>query len=504
MAAAPSVALLWQPDAIGLNPATFLAPEPRSRLAPAVYAKPHDAYMREAWEAVNRALLQLNAAVAAGLEPHGWRRIDRGLQPWAAFALPLGDGFWATIDLRIASMKFPDPWPVPLDLRVGAGYEPATDLMPIVTLPWQVALVDESTPDSSTGLALNGPEDTDLTANTIIQRSRKQAVAFAEQYRSVDALDTTLAGTASAPPDYEHVTLRAVLLAAAGEHARARMALDGFRDGDLEETQKRVYRRFVRQLGRWLDAGGPPVPPLEQTLSQLPAPPPMPQAPSWADSRQRSRDRQAALKAVRAGAHGKSREEITELFVSEYGRRGLEAPSPSEISVVADMLEAEGRPFGRSRQKWKALTLLRGVVGDTVGAVRHGMDPNPDWLQPPDEASYPIRATGGFAAVSLNEDALPRLARASAEGRQHLGPHVLVDLWLKTSGGEEAGRVVVHLGEAAVGTLPAHVAVKYAPEMTAAASMDELVRVPGRLLAATAGMPPILEIREPSQGPKAS
>lgn len=69
------------------------------------------------------------------MEPDGWRRIDRGLQPWAAFTLPLGDGFWATIDLRIAGMRFPDPWPVPLDVRIGAGYEPATDLMPIVTLP---------------------------------------------------------------------------------------------------------------------------------------------------------------------------------------------------------------------------------------------------------------------------------------------------------------------------------------------------------------------------------
>ncbi len=64
--------------------------------------------------------------------------------------------------------------------------------------------------------------------------------------------------------------LRAVLLAAAGQHARARMALDGFRDEGLEETQRRAYRRFVRQLGRWLDTGGPPVPPLEQTLSQPP------------------------------------------------------------------------------------------------------------------------------------------------------------------------------------------------------------------------------------------
>jgi hypothetical protein len=194
------------------------------------------------------------------------------------------------------------------------------------------------------------------------------------------------------------------------------------------------------------------------------------------------------------------------LFVSEYGSRGLEVPSPSEISVVADMLEAEGRPFGRSRQKWNALKLLRGVVGDTVGAVRHGVDPNPDWLQPPDEASYPIRAEGSCAAVILNEDALPRLARAAAEGPRRLGPHVLVDLWLSTPDGEdvEAGTVVVHLGDAAIGTLPALVAAKFAPDMAAAASLDELVYVPGRLTSTTADMPPILEIRQPGQDPETS
>lgn len=432
--------------------------------------------------------------------------MDRGLQPWAAFTLPLGDGFWATIDLRSAGMKFPDPWPVPLAVRIGAGYEPATDLMPIVTLPWQVALVAEPTLDDDGGrLALNGPDDSDRVANRIIQRSRHDAVAFADRYRSVDALDTALAGTPVAPPDHELVMLRAVLLAAAGQHARARRAMDDFQDDGLEETKKRAYRRFVRQLGRWLDAGGSPVPPLEQTLSKLPPPPPMPQPPSWADSRQRSRDRQAALKAVRGGAQGKSREEITELFVGEYGDRGLDVPSPSEIAVFADLLETDGRPLGGVRQKWRALKLLRGLVGDTVGAVRHGMDADPVWLQPPEKASYPIRAKGGFAAVSLNEDALPLLARATAEGPRRSGPYVLVDLWLKTSGGEDGAEAgaVVHLGDAAVGTLPAQVAAKFAPDMAAAASMDELVRVPGRLISATAGTPPILEIREPRQDPEA-
>jgi hypothetical protein len=142
-----------------------------------------------------------------------------------------------------------------------------------------------------------------------------------------------------------------------------------------------------------------------------------------------------------------------------------------------------------------------GLVGDTVGVIRHGSEPDPDWLQPPDEASYPIRARGSIAAVTLNEDALPLLARAAAEGPRHLGPYVLVDLWLKTSDG---GGVAVHLGDTAVGILPGPTAANFRPDMAAAARLDELVRVPGRLILAMAGMPPILEIREPGHDPETS
>ena len=42
-----------------------------------------------------------------------------------------------------------DPWPTPLSVHIGAGYEPATALMPVLTLPWEVALLAEAAVDGS-------------------------------------------------------------------------------------------------------------------------------------------------------------------------------------------------------------------------------------------------------------------------------------------------------------------------------------------------------------------
>jgi hypothetical protein len=238
---------------------------------------------------------------------------------------------------------------------------------------------------------------------------------------------------------------RAVLLAASGQHLAARTLIDEYQPPGLTETQRLSFHRFVRQLRRWLDAGGPPIPPLEESLREMPELR-MPQPPSWSrsreQSRQQSRASREALLAVREKAGGKSRDQIGDLLAAEFTARGLDAPTPMEAAVAIDMLEIGRRPFGKARQKWRALQFTGKLLGDTVNTLRGRQAPNPEWMAPPEHASYPIRIGGGFGTVDLAADAADVLQRAAAEASQRFGPQIIVDLWLSESA---PGTVSVHL-----------------------------------------------------------
>jgi hypothetical protein len=370
--------------------------------------------------------------------------------------------------------------------------------MPIVTLRWHFALVDEAAPEDGDGpLAIAGPNDITRTAQRVARIATQHGVAVAQRYPSVASLDAALAGTAAAAPNHDDVQDRAVLLAASGQHAAAREILSGYAPRDLSEREQQAYLRFARQLGRWLDAGGPPIPPLEESLGGLPESH-RPKWPPSQQSRQQSRAAREALLAVREKAGGQSRTQIRDLLDAEFTARGLELPSPSEIGVAIDFLENAGHPFGKARQRWRALRMTGRVLGDTVGAIRGRQEPNPGWMAPPDYASYPLSRPGRFVGVDVVPEAGAILRRAVAEGGRHVGPHVLVDLWLSDPAGPG---LVVHLGEHTIGTLDAMVAAELADHLRAAATLDENIRIAGRLYA-TAGEPvPIVEVGLPSGGP---
>jgi hypothetical protein len=461
--------------------------------------------MRDHAAQIEAALAQLASELARRLDREGWRR--RSLAPGrlALFTRVVAGEFTAAVQVdRLSSVVLGgDAWPVALYVRFGCGYEPATALMPVLTLDPDAMLVDEpvAASDMATDVTLAGGGTIAETAAQIVDVIRRHGLRFAERHASVDALDAALSDRAQTPEDME-VELRPVLLAAAGRHDQARQLVEGYVSAGWESTDLPEYRRFVRQLQRWLDAGGPPIPPVEQTLSQLPPPLADPPRPSWNNARKEARDKQAAWDAVRAVARGKTHEELTTLLHAEYAARDAEV-APSAVAVGVEMLELDRQPFGRARRTLRAFSLLKSGGSDALNLFRYDGEPDPEWLQPPEHASYPVPSDGRrWAEVRINPNARDWLVRVSSEAPRRLGPIVLIDTWLTEEEVPEqaAARVVVHIGDMAVGTLSADAAREFVQDLTAAKFYDELVRVASRLTPPTHDTDGAIEIKLP--GPR--
>ena len=178
--------------------------------------------MGESFRVTTEALSELAAQVAVELEPDGWQRRGRDTLLWGAFTKPLDDGLCATVEFRTASVSS-DPWPLPLDVHVGVGYEPATALMPVVTLPWRVALIQRPVlPEADGPIRLAGPSDVARVSRLIASLAAADAVPYAATYASVMELDSALLHQPLPLPPHRRVQSRAVLLAASRRPEAAR------------------------------------------------------------------------------------------------------------------------------------------------------------------------------------------------------------------------------------------------------------------------------------------
>jgi hypothetical protein len=430
---------------------------------------------RELAQAIDDALRRLPAAVEAGLAARGWRWLDVGFRPLPlAFTCDVGGGFWATAALiRRDTQIWPPEWPVSLELIFGVGYEPATALMPLVTLFPRVTLLPE--PDTARAFSLSGPDALDDLARQVIDAVVSHGTAFAEQHSSIEELSAALVAQGDVGMPY-----RAVLLAAGGDLAEARRVLDELPVQQDEGSEDWRAKRVVRQLTRWLDAGGGDIPPLQESLSWLVPRVSMPRpSRSFADHRAEARNAREAVTAVKAAAHGRSVDEITAMLIAEHERRGVDLPPHSAPILAEQIAEAQG-PIGRARHVASSLRVLRDFVGLGVDIAKHRVPSNPDWMRPPDRASYPVRPGTEHGEVTLDDDAKPWLDRVARAAARRIGPMVTVQLWL-TSSPEGDGTLVVHLGEKAVGRLAAPVAARFAADMRAAHFFDEDPRTFGQL-----------------------
>jgi hypothetical protein len=281
-----------------------------------------------------------------------------------------------------------------------------------------------------------------------------------------------------------------------GRHEEARALLATYPAGQTDRTIDHDDRRFIRQLARWLDAGGPVAPPIEDTLAQLPrrARPPRP---SWCNARAESKAKKDALDAARSKSKGKTLDQLKQLITDEYSARGIEI-APSVVDFHAEMLQTEQQPFGRARTALKAIQMLKASGGDMIRLIKHASDDDPEWLQPPDRAAYPMIADRSrYTPVQLDAAASDLLERVRNEGPRRVGPWVLIDVWLARK--DPTGPLVASIGDQRVGTISQTHANEFDAAMRAAMLFDEDPFARGRLTATDGTGAVVLEIPLPER-----
>lgn len=423
---------------------------------------------------MNRELAEV---VAERLEAKGWALRDLQERCGVTLTRGGGGGVLLVVQLLPTSLTFPGRRHRPEThwLRVGAGYGPALDLMPLLTLPARPILVD----GPAETVTVDGSDDELPAVDRIVAAVDEHAAAVAARFPELPAL-------VEAVSDQE----RLVLLAALGRVEEVRALLT---DAELSEDEP-AERRFVRQLTRRLEQGLPPAPPVEQTLAIVaPDPEPWPDRRTlWARARTQNRRERAAYRAARRQAAGRTRDQIKDLLDAEFRVRGVD-PDASDVAMRATMIGLRRRPFGRVRAAVATAALLGGGIRDLIRMVRSPGSStraaDPDRLRPPDRASYPVPTGSRYVTVDVNGAGRALLEQAREQAARRFGPWVLVDAWL-TRG--PADRLNVHIGQQPVGTVEDGTAFDGA--FTAAALFDEDPVLTARLVP---DPEPILELPLP-------
>lgn len=264
---------------------------------------------------------------------------------------------------------------------LGVGYEPALNLMPLLTLDPRAALIDD--PEHGRAncftVSLDGLDGVAHAAQQIVHFVHEHASAAARDFpdaAAIDAqlqreIDSALTRSDAEREDEENdpgasdsdTQLRLVVLAAMGRHEDARALARRRSPG------RSARRRHPRSAARR----------------------PRPPRPSWSDARAESKAKKEALDAARAMSKGKSLDQLKDLITTECEARGIEI-APSVVNLHAEMLQVQQQPFGRARTALKAIRMLKSSGGNMIRLIKHASDDDPEWLQPPDRAAYPMIA----------------------------------------------------------------------------------------------------------------
>jgi hypothetical protein len=465
-------------------------------------------------------------------------------RPFAAgvlstFARPLKDGFagiavltWLRADESAA-----------LDVlgHVGVEYEPAHDLLAalvgskisgiVLTEPTLAARVSSSNEVSRTAEVfarfvsqqtplLGQLADVDAVIKLLRQR---RAVSFdasmAGRY-AMEVLDAEPGASESPNGDVvEEGELITALLAGAGRYDEARRALAEYGPPGSEDEGAREYRRFVRQLTRFLDAAGtlllPTSPPQWAPHPPRPKSPPSP-VQSFVQHLPEARAQQEAVEAVRVVSHGKTRAELRTLLEEELNERGVSI-DPGVIEVSVDFLATVREPFGRTRVALRAAQALRELVSwrKPIEVVPECLPEEPEadteaeaepesWLKLPDRAAYPVSSfSHRRVTVGLDPSArafLDRILRYGSTAFGHTGR--VVEVWLTWDPESPAKEAClnVHIGAERVGRLGPDAAEFFRPALEAAAEREEDPWTRAHLTTTSGEMPYTLEIALPELG----
>ena len=317
--------------------------------------------------------------VAERLAADGW--VLRRLRPAFAVTLTRGAEVQLAVQLLPTSVK-------EHRLRIGAGYGPALDLMPLLTLPAAPILAGGQT------VVLTAH---DHAYDDVATAVREHAAALTDRFPHVTALLDAVSSRDEL-----------VMLAALGRAEELRGRLTEAEPGD---------RRLARQLHRRLSQGLPPAPPVEDTLAVLaPAPGPEPwpdRRALWATARARTRGRRAAYRAARRKAAGRSRAGIAALIEAEFRARGQDT-SPGDTALRAQMIELRQQPLGLARAGVTGTMMAVSAILGMIRLLRTGgfttADSDPGHLRPPDRAGYRVPTSSRYTAVPADPDRLERIA----------------------------------------------------------------------------------------------
>jgi hypothetical protein len=190
--------------------------------------------MRGHPDEIDEALTALGSRLAAQLSATGWksRRLDDYNVATLTRSLP--GGVIVVVEVDRTSFQWPDDWPVEVEVLLGVGYEPALNLMPLLTLHPRAMLVDESEPGrvNRLTLSLDGLETIDVVVDRIVRFVAEHASATTQDFVGPEDIDVRLQravraireSQCDAPADQDdHASsldaqLRLVLLAAMGKH----------------------------------------------------------------------------------------------------------------------------------------------------------------------------------------------------------------------------------------------------------------------------------------------
>lgn len=434
---------------------------------------------------------RLRVALNDRLGSSGWEPIDDG-HDWsvAVFMRPVGEGLVASFDVMTSGNPGASPVRV-LEVTAGVGYEPLRRLWPllgryrvaVLTEPvWPELIPDdedehEVAEEAHEGRELHTVDDVERLADELARVAAPRVIAFAERYASLEGLLAEVGG-AERYQDIRH----AALLAAAGRFDEARESLSLLRPAPTEHGWMRGRDRAARQLQRFIESGGD-----RSLVPREPPPPPyapLPKVP-FAEVWRQARARQQAAAAVRRRGSGKDRAELRAMLERELKDRAA-SMSPLEIEQGLDHLNDS--PHKQAQMLVTGLKTLGSIGLQLVRVLReHRPLPNlsaPAWLRPPARAAWPVpdQHPGRWTEVHTLAESREWLDHAYAAIPRLLGSTARVDAWLSWEPGRRSERrVLVNIGERAVGSLNEHATADYQPVMAAAAERDELPYAPARL-----------------------
>jgi hypothetical protein len=200
--------------------------------------------------------------------------------------------------------------------------------------------------------------------------------------------------------------------------------------------------------------------------------------------------KKGVVAAVRAAGHEKTREELRSQFEAESARHGV-ALDPIWIERQLD--ELEWSPAERVRHKAHGLLLAGGTLARL--AQSRGIPEAPQWMRPPDDASYNVSAPHcEKTAVDVDAGAAGWLDRALANAPGRVGDLVaILDVWFDWDAEVDGeARVAVHLGSEKVGGLDRQASERLVPAMQAASEQGAKPQASAQLAKAAHLQPPYL------------